>query len=43
MMMLIVMDVCMYVCMLYVGDDLRLDLTVPFKTSIFGGEEKVGR
>lgn len=23
------------------GDDLRLDLTVPFKTSIFGGEEKV--
>jgi hypothetical protein len=23
------------------GDDLRLDLVVPFRTSIFGGEEKV--
>ena len=25
------------------GDDLRLDLSVPFKTSIFGAEEKVER
>jgi len=24
-----------------IGDDLRLDLKVPFKASIFGAEEKV--